>query len=80
MSFSEDDFLRLSGLQRFSFCRRQWALIHVEQQWKEDQRTAKGALFHERAHDERLWERRGSWRLKDSVGTIAVAPRAGRVD
>ena len=39
MGFNEDDFLQLSGLQHFAFCRRQWALIHVEQQWKDNLRT-----------------------------------------
>ena len=28
--YNEDDFLQLSGLQHFKFCRRQWALIHIE--------------------------------------------------
>lgn len=27
-----DDYLLMSGIQHFSFCRRQWALIHLEQQ------------------------------------------------
>lgn len=57
---SEDDLLQLSGLQHFSFCRRQWALIHVEQQWRDDSRTVGGSILHERAHDETLRERRGS--------------------
>ena len=35
MTYREDEFLMLSGLQHFSFCRRQWALIHVEDQWVE---------------------------------------------
>ena len=26
-----DDWLPLSGIQHFCFCRRQWALIHLEQ-------------------------------------------------
>ena len=39
MSVREDDFLQLSGLQHFAFCRRQWALIHVEQQWRDNLRT-----------------------------------------
>jgi hypothetical protein len=34
--YTPDDLLPLSGIQRFLFCRRQWALIHVEQQWKEN--------------------------------------------
>ena len=57
MSYSEDDYLQLSGLQHFAFCRRQWALIHVEQQWRENMRTVEGSILHERAHDEMLRER-----------------------
>lgn len=55
--YNESDFLQLSGLQHFAFCRRQWALIHVEQQWRENLRTVEGAILHERAHDETLRER-----------------------
>lgn len=51
--------LQLSGLQHFAFCRRQWALIHIEQQWKENLRTVEGQLLHHRAHDETQRERRG---------------------
>ena len=35
MEYSQDDYLMISGIQHFKFCRRQWALIHVEQQWAE---------------------------------------------
>ena len=59
MIYAEEDYLQLSGLQHFAFCRRQWALIHVEQQWQENLRTVEGDLFHRRAHDEQLRERRG---------------------
>ena len=44
MIYSEEDFLQLSGLQHFAFCRRQWALIHIENQWAENYRTVDGAL------------------------------------
>ena len=27
--YAEDDYLLISGIQHFRFCRRQWALIHV---------------------------------------------------
>ena len=54
-----DDYLMMSGLQHFCFCRRQWALIHLEQQWSENQRTAEGHLLHERCHDDTLREKRG---------------------
>lgn len=50
--------LQLSGLQHFAFCRRQWALIHIEQLWRENLRTVEGQLLHRRAHDESQRERR----------------------
>ena len=36
MAYNEEEFLQLSGLQHFLFCRRQWALIHLEQQLTTD--------------------------------------------
>ncbi len=60
MIYQEEDYLQLSGLQHFVFCRRQWALIHIEQQWKENLRTVEGGLFHQRAHDEHTREKRGN--------------------
>lgn len=45
MEYSEDEFLMLSGIQHFAFCRRQWALIHIEQQWAENYRTIDGQIF-----------------------------------
>lgn len=58
MYYSEDDFLSLSGIQHFAFCRRQWALIHIEQQWGENLRTVEGEILHERAHDDTFAEKR----------------------
>lgn len=52
--------LQLSGLQHFAFCRRQWALIHIEKLWKENLRTVEGQLLHRRAHDISQRERRGN--------------------
>ena len=57
--YAEDDFLALSGIQHFAFCRRQWGLIHLDQSWSENLLTAQGRIVHERAHDEALRERRG---------------------
>ena len=54
-----DDYLLMSGIQHFCFCRRQWALIHLEQQWSENRRTAEGRLEHSRCHDASQTERRG---------------------
>lgn len=59
MTYRECDFLQISGIQHFMFCRRQWALIHIEGLWAENLRTVNGEIFHERAHDPSLSEKRG---------------------
>lgn len=58
MEYTEDDFLMISGIQHFKFCRRQWALIHIEQQWAENQHTVIGELMHKKVHDPYLREKR----------------------
>lgn len=60
MDYKEEDFLKLSGIQHFAFCRRQWALIHVENQWEENVRTVEGHIIHDKAHDKFSTESRGS--------------------
>lgn len=55
-----DDYLQMSGIQHFCFCRRQWALAYLEQQWAENLRTAEGHLLHARCHDDSLREKRGN--------------------
>ncbi len=49
--YTSDDLLPLSCIQHFLFCRRQWALIHVERQWQENALTAEGRIIHKRADD-----------------------------
>lgn len=58
MEYKEEDYLMLSGIQHFAFCRRQWALIHIEQQWMENERTIAGELLHKNAHDPYFKEKR----------------------
>ena len=57
--YNEEDFLQLSGIQHFEFCRRQWALAYIELQWQENVRTVEGKILHENAHDVSLKEKRG---------------------
>lgn len=59
MMNNPEEYLLMSGIQHFCFCRRQWAFIHLEQQWQENQRTAEGRLDHARCHDDTLTEKRG---------------------
>ncbi len=72
MIYQEEDFLQLSGLQHFSFCRRQWALIHIENQWAENYRTVDGAMMHERAHDRSLEESRGDLLIQRGVSVYSA--------
>lgn len=55
----EEDYLLLSGIQHFVFCRRQWALIHIEQQWEENVRTIEGQHIHKRTDQPMIREKRG---------------------
>ncbi|WP_067843778.1 CRISPR-associated protein Cas4 [Amphibacillus sediminis] len=55
-----EDYLMLSGLQHFQFCKRQWALIHIEQQWEENVRTIEGQHLHKKADQPFIKEKRGN--------------------
>lgn len=57
--YNEDEFLQLSGIQHFAFCRRQWALAYIEMQWQENLRTVEGRILHENAHNPEMKEKRG---------------------
>nr|WP_297957215.1 CRISPR-associated protein Cas4 [uncultured Ruminococcus sp.] len=72
--YSEDEYLMLSGVQHFVFCRRQWALIHIEQQWAENSRTVEGNIMHEKVHDAEAHEKRG-----ELVITRAMAVSSARL-
>lgn len=58
--WSEAEYLMISGIQHFMFCRRQWALIHVEQTWTENYFTTHGKLLHDRVDQHNIKEKRGS--------------------
>ena len=56
--YTEDDLIQISALQHALFCERQYALIHLEQQWEENQFTAEGRVLHERVDAEHHESRR----------------------
>lgn len=60
MENNDVDYLMLSGIQHFQFCQRQWALIHIEQQWAENVLTIEGQHVHEKADQPFLREKRGN--------------------
>lgn len=62
-----NDLLPLSGLQHFLFCRRQWALIHIERQWQDNYFTVDGNILHGRVDDPFFTESRSGVILSRSV-------------
>ncbi len=65
MTFADEDLLPVSALQHLVFCERQCALIHIEREWDENQRTAEGRTLHERVDEGYSEYRRG---LKQFAG------------
>lgn len=51
MNYTEEDLIPISALQHLMFCKRQCALIHIEQLWDENLFTAEGRIMHERVHE-----------------------------
>lgn len=84
MTYHEDDYLQLSGLQHFLFCRRQWALIHVENLWQENYRTVDGTLMHQNVHQEGNIEKRGDRiiirGMRVSSATLGVSGQCDAVE
>lgn len=66
--YKEEEFLMLSGIQHYEFCKRQWALIHIEQQWAENYFTIDGNFMHKKVHDSSNYEKR-----KDTIISRGMA-------
>lgn len=66
----KENYLLISGIQHFIFCRRQWALIHIEQLWEENYFTIDGQIKHEKTDNTKTSD------LKNGVRTIRSMPIA----
>jgi len=66
-----DDYFMLSGIQHYAFCPRQWALIHIEQQWKENVLTTEGNDVHRLVDDPEFDETRGDKRTVRSMPLVS---------
>lgn len=69
--FQLDDYLMLSGIQHYAFCPRQWALIHIEQQWKENVLTTEGNEVHRMVDDPKFDETRVDIRTVRSMPIVS---------
>lgn len=59
MTYDDEDLIQLSAIQHYAFCKRQCALIHIEQVWIENYFTAEGKQMHDKAHEEAIENRKG---------------------
>ena len=60
MEYSDDDFLMISGIQHFVFCKRQWALDHIENSWEDNYLTVTGQELHSKVDNPYLKESRNT--------------------
>ena len=46
-----EDYIQISGIQHYMYCKRSWALIYIEDIWRDNFLTLDGDKVHERVHD-----------------------------
>lgn len=68
----DEPYIAISALQHYAFCPRQFALIHVEQNWEENFFTADGQQLHERI-ESGVVEQRNTIRYERSVALVSHA-------
>ena len=71
MMYREEELISLSGIQHYYFCKRQWALIHIEQQWAENRATMEGRIIHGRADDPFFTENRKNTFISRAIPLVS---------
>jgi len=66
-----DELIQLSGLRHVLFCPRRFALIHMEQVWRENRLTAEGRVVHDNAHDPFFTEKRKELLITRAVPVVS---------
>lgn len=76
----EEDLHPISALQHMAFCPRQAGLIHLEQVWAENKRTAEGKTLHERVDEGYREFRKGLRQISGIRVQSLVLGIQGRLD
>lgn len=71
VDYKGDDYLLISGIQHFIFCRRQWALIHIEQLWSENFFTIDGRIKHDKVDSGDIFESKNNTRIVRSMPIVS---------
>lgn len=69
--YDDQNLLMLSGIQHYACCPRQWALIHIEQQWQENHLTLEGDYLHSRVDNPLITNRSRGSRWLRSVPLVS---------
>lgn len=80
MNYRDEDLLPISALQHLAFCERQCALIHVEREWEENERTAEGKVIHERVDEGYRAYRKGLKQFTSVQVRSRILGISGRLD
>lgn len=71
IELNEEDYLLISGIQHFVFCRRQWALIHIEQLWSENFFTIDGQIKHNKVDNGNIFESKNNIKVIRSMPIVS---------
>lgn len=74
------DVVTLSEIEHFAYCPRQWALIQLDQVWKENESTAVGQIIHNRVDQPQTREERGHTTSRSLIVWSDVHGLFGRAD
>ena len=64
--YEAENYLQMSGIQHFGFCKRQWGLIHIAGIWERNERTVRGDIIHQRV-DSGTCGQQKDWHIERSV-------------
>lgn len=77
-----DEWVLLSEIEHWVYCPRQWAIIHLEQYFSDNDDTVRGHLAHERVDTAGAETRQGEttlWAADVSSETLRISGRCDRV-
>ncbi len=67
----KSDLIAINLIQHFMFCKRQWALMELENVWIENADTIIGHDVHDKAHDMSFTEKRGDKIITRSLPIVS---------
>lgn len=59
MDKADDEVVTLSEIEHYAYCARQWALIHLDRLWADNEPTAVGHIVHSRVDEGETRAKRG---------------------